>query len=46
MPQHLRLAELGKSGEILATKFGAEDFSAAPIAGCARRQVGSAAAFG
>ena len=46
MTQHLRLAEFGKAGEVLAAKFGAEEFSAAPIAGIARRQVGAAAAFG
>ncbi len=46
MTQHLRLAELGKAGEVLAAEFGAEQFSAAPIAGGARRQIGAAAAFG
>jgi hypothetical protein len=46
MPQHLRLAQFGKAGEILAAKLGAQQFNATPIAGITRRQVGTAAAFG
>jgi len=45
VPQDLRLAQFGKAGKILAAKFGAQEFGATPIAGSARRQVGSAPAF-
>src|ERR1700723_2673732 len=46
MPQHLRLAELGESGEVFAAKLRAQQLGATPIAGGARRQIGTAAAFG
>src|SRR5712672_44137 len=46
MTQHLRLAELGESGQILPAKFGAKDFRAAAGTISARRQVGAASSFG
>ena len=46
MPQHLRLAELGEAGEILAAKLGADQLGAAALAGGAWREISSAAAFG
>src|SRR5271156_740733 len=46
MPQHLRLAELGKAREVFAAKLGAQQLGTTTIAGGTRRQIGTAAAFG